>query len=543
MYGAAHRRLGDPVRRRDRPAPRGPRLPADDLPEHRHAPAVGAPAAGLLQLRDVLIGLAGAAILAGWASDETEGRLDTVLSAPISPGIVVRAHRAGRVPGHRRGDGRRGHPAGGVGPRGRRRDRRRHRRDGHPRAWPRRRSPAIGLAAAGLRRLSVAAPVAAVVVLATFLLDIIGTALRLPGRDPAAVADHASRSADGRARTTRSASRPPSSWPWPAWPSGRGGSGAGTSTARTATAGPGPAGTGTVPGVDPFVIALVVVSAILHVAWNVRLKTAGDPLRAATIGMLAATVGIVPVGIAAWWWSGPAGPPARGHRPRRRVRGHRGGLLHPAVGGLPTGRPVGRLPDRPRDRAAAGRRHRGPAARRAARRAGLDRASRCCSSASCSSSSRGGSLQGHGLDPAVLFALATGVTIATYTRGRPGRDAAHRPAAVRGDPVGDDRHRARRCGSASWPAATLLAGGSERGPPGRRRRLADPRGVPAHPVRAERGAAVRGRAAARVGHGPGRGVGLDQARRGGLGRGLGATHRGVGGDRRRAPCSLGGRRR
>ncbi len=52
---------------------------------------------------------------------------------------------------------------------------------------------------------------------------------------------------------------------------------------------------------DPFVIALVLVSAGLHVAWNVRLKTAGDPLRAATVGLLAASVGIVPAGIAAWW--------------------------------------------------------------------------------------------------------------------------------------------------------------------------------------------------------------------------------------------------
>ena len=49
---------------------------------------------------------------------------------------------------------------------------------------------------------------------------------------------------------------------------------------------------------QPWVIGLVAVSAILHLAWNVRLKTAGDPLRAATIGMLAASVGIVPLGIA-----------------------------------------------------------------------------------------------------------------------------------------------------------------------------------------------------------------------------------------------------
>jgi len=56
--------------------------------------------------------------------------------------------------------------------------------------------------------------------------------------------------------------------------------------------------------VDPLIIALVALSAVLHVAWNVRLKTAGDPLRAATVGMLAATVGIVPAGYLAWRLSG-----------------------------------------------------------------------------------------------------------------------------------------------------------------------------------------------------------------------------------------------
>ena len=63
---------------------------------------------------------------------------------------------------------------------------------------------------------------------------------------------------------------------------------------------------------DPFVIGLVAVSAVLHVAWNVRLKTAGDPLRAATIGMLAASVGIVPAGIAVWWASGAPALPIDG---------------------------------------------------------------------------------------------------------------------------------------------------------------------------------------------------------------------------------------
>jgi uncharacterized membrane protein len=62
--------------------------------------------------------------------------------------------------------------------------------------------------------------------------------------------------------------------------------------------------------VDAVVIALVAISGVLHVAWNVRLKTAGDPLRAATVGMLAATVAIVPLGILAWWLAGrPVLPP------------------------------------------------------------------------------------------------------------------------------------------------------------------------------------------------------------------------------------------
>jgi uncharacterized membrane protein len=64
--------------------------------------------------------------------------------------------------------------------------------------------------------------------------------------------------------------------------------------------------------VDPFIIALVAISAALHVAWNVRLKTAGDPLRAATVGMLAATLGIVPAGIVAWVVAGRPALPVEG---------------------------------------------------------------------------------------------------------------------------------------------------------------------------------------------------------------------------------------
>jgi len=63
---------------------------------------------------------------------------------------------------------------------------------------------------------------------------------------------------------------------------------------------------------DPLIVGLVAVAAVLHVAWNIGLKTAGDPLRAATIGMLAASVGIVPAGVLVWWVSGASPLPVEG---------------------------------------------------------------------------------------------------------------------------------------------------------------------------------------------------------------------------------------
>lgn len=61
---------------------------------------------------------------------------------------------------------------------------------------------------------------------------------------------------------------------------------------------------------DPLVFGLVAGAAVLHVAWNVRLKTAGDPLRAAAIGMLSATALIVPAAAVGWLLTGrPAIPP------------------------------------------------------------------------------------------------------------------------------------------------------------------------------------------------------------------------------------------
>jgi uncharacterized membrane protein len=166
--------------------------------------------------------------------------------------------------------------------------------------------------------------------------------------------------------------------------------------------------------VDPFVIALVLVSAGLHVAWNVRLKTAGDPLRAATVGLLAASVGIVPAGIAAWLLAGRPALPVEGVA-LALVSGvieavyfvflsaayRRGDLsvVYPIARGtaplLAVVIGVGLLGERLGLAGSIGV---------GALLAGfllLQRPWRA--------------LRGHGLDPSVVFALATGVTIATYS--------------------------------------------------------------------------------------------------------------------------------
>jgi uncharacterized membrane protein len=59
-------------------------------------------------------------------------------------------------------------------------------------------------------------------------------------------------------------------------------------------------------------VGLVAVGALLHLAWNIRLKTAIDPLRAATIGMLAGAAAIVPIGIVAWFATGRRPLPPEG---------------------------------------------------------------------------------------------------------------------------------------------------------------------------------------------------------------------------------------
>ena len=165
---------------------------------------------------------------------------------------------------------------------------------------------------------------------------------------------------------------------------------------------------------DPIIIAIVAVSAILHVAWNVRLKTAGDPLRAATIGMLAATVAIVPAGLVAWWWAGqPAIPPEgvalgvasgvieAGYFILLSAAYRRGDLsvVYPIARGtaplLAVGIGVLILGERLGVPGFVG------VALLLIGFLLLQQPWRA--------------LQGHGFDPSVLFALATGVTIATYS--------------------------------------------------------------------------------------------------------------------------------
>jgi drug/metabolite transporter (DMT)-like permease len=62
--------------------------------------------------------------------------------------------------------------------------------------------------------------------------------------------------------------------------------------------------------VDPIVFALIAVAAVLHVTWNVLVKTSGDPLRAAAIGMIVGAVALTPLAIVGWFAIGrPAIPP------------------------------------------------------------------------------------------------------------------------------------------------------------------------------------------------------------------------------------------
>lgn len=54
----------------------------------------------------------------------------------------------------------------------------------------------------------------------------------------------------------------------------------------------------------PLAVALVLIAAVLHAAWNVLLKTSGDPLRTAVRLQAIGTAVLVPLGIAAWFLTG-----------------------------------------------------------------------------------------------------------------------------------------------------------------------------------------------------------------------------------------------
>ena len=139
---------------------------------------------GLLQLAffsfgTLIIGLAGAGMVAGWASDEGEDRLDLVLSTPVSRArwfirsglgvlaalavvtVVIAALLTFSVAmvGGEIQDVLIGTLVLGLGAAA---------------------FAAVGLAVGGVVRASLAAPVAAVLVVVTFLLDTLGALLNLP---------------------------------------------------------------------------------------------------------------------------------------------------------------------------------------------------------------------------------------------------------------------------------------------------------------------------------------------------------------------------
>lgn len=61
---------------------------------------------------------------------------------------------------------------------------------------------------------------------------------------------------------------------------------------------------------DSLALGCVALAAVLHVAWNVLLKGAGDPLRTATVGIVVASGVLVPLEIVGWAIFGRADIPA-----------------------------------------------------------------------------------------------------------------------------------------------------------------------------------------------------------------------------------------
>lgn len=63
---------------------------------------------------------------------------------------------------------------------------------------------------------------------------------------------------------------------------------------------------------SPLVIAILLIAALLHAAWNVLLKTSVDPLRMAARAVGSAMLIVTPLAAAVWWLSGRPGLPPEG---------------------------------------------------------------------------------------------------------------------------------------------------------------------------------------------------------------------------------------
>ena len=159
---------------------------------------------------------------------------------------------------------------------------------------------------------------------------------------------------------------------------------------------------------DPIVLSLVLAAALLHASWNALVKAGGDPF----VRLAVVNRGRRPVHAAARCsWSTPPAPRELAVSDRLGAGAPR--LLPGACVRLSLRRPVARLPDRARHRAAAGRLRRVGLCRREPRaRSGC---SRSWSSPAASSASRSPTTAGWSRSSRSALGLVTGITIAAYT--------------------------------------------------------------------------------------------------------------------------------
>ena len=404
-------------------------------PGDRPHPAIRPPAAGLRRVRPIILGLAGATSSRAGRPTRADGRLDLVLA---DPGPRVRWVHPERARGARRDRVIAAvviavlvaSPIALVG---------RRRRLAGPSAslvlgLAAAAFAAIGLAVGGLIRSSARGAGRGRARLATFLIDILGPALKLP--DASSSCPSTSTSASRwPARTTRSgsSSRPSSS------------RSAGCSSARGACAArhrP-----GNVRAWTPCHRARRPLGGparrLERPAQDRRRPAPGRDRRDARGGRRdrARSGSLV--------WSPAGGPPCRSRGSRS---GSRRAPSRPATSSC-SPRPTGAATCRSSTRSPAGRR-RSSRSRSAslilgerlgvAGSIGVVAAARRVPVAPAAVADRrsraGGAVgtRGGAIDASILFALATGVTIATYTRHRPGRHPAHRPVVVRRDPLAGD---------------------------------------------------------------------------------------------------------